>query len=120
MKRFAIPLTVVVVGIAWLLTAHGVLPAVSWAWTLGLALAGLFSFVYLGFNTVTVVLGPFLLIASIFSVLRQTGTIPLSTELPLLFIVLGLLMFLPQLFPVPKPSWLLEEDSGVEKQKLDR
>lgn len=117
MKRFAIPITVLVVGVAWLLTARGVLPSVSWAWTLGLALAGLFTFVYLGFNKLTFVVGPFLLISSVFSLIRQTGGLTVNTEIPLLVILLGLLMFAAQVLRLPKPSWLLEEEASEEERE---
>jgi hypothetical protein len=109
MKRIAIPILIIALGLAWLLTVQGVLPTVSWPWTIGLALAGIFSFVYLGFNKVTFVAGTFFVLCSIFSLLRQTGRLELNLELPLLVICLGLLLFLAQVLPIPRPSWLLED-----------
>jgi|GEM_PF-313528 len=110
MKRIAIPLLVLAVGVAWLLTVQGVFPAVFWPWTIGLALAGVFSFVYLGFNKVTFVVGFFFIVSSVFSILRQTGRMDFMVEMPLLVIILGLLLLLAQVLPIPRPSWLIEEE----------
>jgi hypothetical protein len=82
-------------------------PGIDWAWTLGLAVVGLLAFVLSGgVDKVSVVVGPLLLAASLFSVLRQTGRLNVNTEVPLLVITLGVLIFIAQLSVVPPPRWI--------------
>jgi hypothetical protein len=83
MKQLVSPILVVVVGVAWLLNVMDVLPSVDWIWTIGLAAAGIATLVLGGMNRFTAVLGPFLLTASIFSLLRQTDRIGLEREVPI-------------------------------------
>jgi hypothetical protein len=105
-----IAIGVIATGVAWLFNNLGVLPAIEWFWTLGLAVCGLLIVVMLGFDKVTVVIGPFLIIGAIFSVIRQLGGITLSYELPLLFIILGVLLLIAVIAPLPSPHWLLEDE----------
>lgn len=107
----AVSIIVIAVGCAWLLNTLEVLPGVNWIWTGGLGLAGLLILALGGLNKVTAVTGPFLILTSIFSVLRQTGRIDIDQEVPILVIALGLLMLVSQLLPLPQPGWLHEPGS---------
>jgi hypothetical protein len=60
-------------------------------------------------DKLTVVVVPLLILASIASVLRQTGRISANYEIPALVIAAGLLILLSHLLPVPPPAWLVEE-----------
>jgi hypothetical protein len=62
---------------------------VNWFWTGGLAAAGVLALAVGGLNRLAVVAGPFLMAASVCSVLRQTGRLPAAQEFPILTIVLG-------------------------------
>jgi hypothetical protein len=99
-------IAIISLGVAWLLNNAGVLPAVEWVWTLGLAIAGVLLIGFLGFDKVTIVFGPFLIIASFFSFLRQTGRISASYEVPILVILFGLLILISVLSPLKPASWL--------------
>ena len=55
----AIPILIIVVGIGWLLTVHALGPGINWIWTLSLACIGILTFVFGGFNKVSLVIGPF-------------------------------------------------------------
>ena len=106
-KRGAVvPILLIALGIGWLMTVHQVIPGVNWVWVLGLALAGLLMFVLGGVNKFTVVVGPFLMIATVFSLLRQTGRISIDTEVPSMVIVAGLLWMASYFLPVPPPRWI--------------
>lgn len=111
-KAIAAPLLIVAVGIGWLLNVWGLLPAVDWVWTLLLALAGLLSFLLCGFNKLTFVVGPFLLVASLFSVLRQMGRLSLNEEVPYLVILLGVLWLAGEFLRLPNPEWMKDEQKG--------
>ena len=105
-----VPLLVIGLGVAWLLTNLKILPGVDWVWTGGLGLCGILALALGGLNKFSVVVGPFLLIGSIFSILRQTGRLAADLELPILFIIFGVLLLLAYLLPLPLPEFLEPED----------
>jgi hypothetical protein len=100
-----IPILIIVVGVGWLLTAKGFGPGINWVWTLGLGVIGILTFVLSGFDKFSAVVGPFFLLASLLSVLRQSGSLSLDVEVPLLVISIGVLMLVAQLPAIPKPEW---------------
>jgi hypothetical protein len=120
-----IPVLIIIVGVGWLLTAQGFGPGINWVWTLGLGVIGILTFVVSGFDKVSVVVGPFFLLASVLSVLRQTGALRLDVEVPVLVIGIGVLMLVAQLPAVPRPGWFeprptppTEEPGAPKKLRL--
>ena len=105
-KKLIIPFLIIAIGVIWLLNVLKLLPDIDWFWTIGLAAAGILSMVTGGLNKVTVVVGPFLLIASVSSVLRQTGRLHLNYEIPILVIIFGLLILISQILPLKTPEML--------------
>jgi len=101
-----LPVLVIAVGTGWLLTARGIGPDIDWVWTLGLGAAGILTFVVSGgVDKFSVVFGPFLLAGSFLSLLRQRGSLAPDTEVPILVILLGILLFLARMSWVPAPQW---------------
>ncbi len=100
---------VIALGIAWLLNTLGVIPGVDWLWTGGLGVAGILVMAANGINRFTFVVGAFLLVSSVFSVLRQTGQLRPNIEMPVLFIIFGLLLLLSLILPLAPPGFLREE-----------
>src|SRR5262249_25597337 len=120
-----IPVLIIVVGVGWLLTAQGFGPSINWVWTLGLGVIGILAFVVSkGCDKVSVVIGPFFLLASLLSVLRQTGQLSLDIEVPVLVISIGALLLIAQLPAIPKPDWFVAvppphaEPGGSRKLQL--
>jgi hypothetical protein len=109
----AIPILIIVVGVGWLLTVQRFGPGINWIWTLSLACVGILTFVLGGFNKATIVVGPFFLLASLFSVLRQVDQLDLDSEIPVLVICLGILLLVAQIPAVPNPDWYV---AAPEKQ----
>jgi len=108
---------IITIGVGWLLTVQGVGPGINWVWTLGLAVIGLLTFVLSGgLDKASIVIGPFFLVSSMLSVLRQTGRLETDLEVPLLVIVVGVLLFVAQLRIVPAPKWFVPLTSGKETQ----
>lgn len=106
-RKYPIPaLLLISVGTGWLLTTVGVIPGVNWIWVLGLAVLGFLVLFIGGMDKVTVVVGPFLIISSIFALLRQTGRISGDTEVPCLVIVAGILALVSHYLPLSAPDWL--------------
>ena len=98
---------IIALGVGDLLTVRGFMPGIDWAWTLALAVVGVLSVVLSGgVDKVSIVVGPWLLTASLLSTLRQAGKLDLDVEVPLLVITLGVLIFLAQLSVVPAPKWI--------------
>ena len=113
-KKLVAPVLTITVGVAWLLNVLQVMPDVDWIWTAGCAAAGILSIAIGGLNKLTIVMGPFLLVASVFSLLRQTGRLPVDREIPILVIVLGVLMLVSQFSRLPVPEAFREQD-GEDK-----
>jgi hypothetical protein len=104
----AAPILITTIGVGWLLTVHGVLPGVQWAWVLSLAMLGVLV-LFWGIDKVSAVVGPSLIAGSFLSILRQSGWISIDTEIPLLTIVLGSFWTLAYLLPLPAPTWFVPE-----------
>ena len=110
-KHLALPLLVILLGVAWLLNAIKFMPDVDWIWTAGLGTVGVMTLGLCGLNKFSMVIGPFFIIASITSVMRQTGNIVLETEIPVLIIVFGCLLLLVQAVKVPLPAILSPDEN---------
>ncbi len=106
-KTFAAPILIIALGIGWLLTTRNIVPGVNWIWTIGLGVTGVLV-VTRGLDKVTVVFGPFLMAATFFSIMRQTGRMSVDTEVPSLVILFGTLMLVAEILPVPIPKWITE------------
>jgi hypothetical protein len=108
MIKLVPPVLIIAVGIGWLLMARQVLPGVNWVLVLGLITAGALILLVGGWNKITVVVGPLLIIWGGTTLLRQTDVISVVTEAPLLVIVFGLLLLIVQVLRLPIPDWLNE------------
>ena len=98
------------------MTAQGFAPGVNWIWTLGLGVVGILTFVISkGLDKVSVVLGPFFLLTSLLSVLRQTGQLSVDVEVPVLVISIGALLLVAQLPSIPMPDWFVALPSSTEQ-----
>jgi hypothetical protein len=110
-KGIAVSLLVIVVGTGWLLDVYHVMSGVNWIWTGGLGLAGILALVLGGLNQLTILIGPFLLVGSILSILRQTGWLSVNVEVPILLIVFGILLLLSYVSRLPLPESLKRADT---------
>lgn len=108
-RSLVFAMVLISVGSGWLLTTLGVMPGVVWVWALGLAIVGLLSFLVGGFDKVTFVVGTFFIVASVLSVIRQTGRMSLDVEVPILVILFGVLILVARLPLVPAPTWIIDD-----------
>ena len=76
----------------------------DWLWTGGLAVVGILMLVIGTIDKLKGVLGPFLIIASICSILRQTERLSIDKEIPILVIVLGILLVIVNVINFPAPE----------------
>ena len=105
-------IALIAVGIGWLLNVQGVFPSVDWLWTGGLAVVGILMLVIGPIDKLIGVLGPFLIIASICSVLRQTEKLSIEKEIPILVIVLGILLVIVNVINLPTPESMKQADNS--------
>jgi hypothetical protein len=113
-KGIAVSLLVIVVGIGWLLDVYDVMSGVNWIWTGGLGLAGILAFALGGLNQLTILIGPFLIVGSFLSILRQTGQLRVELEVPILLIVFGVLLLLSYVSRLPLPEPLKQVDTEAQ------
>jgi hypothetical protein len=99
----------ITVGSGWLLSVLEVAPGIDWIWTLGLAVVGFLTFAVGGFDKLTIVVGPYFILASCLSILRQTNRLELDIEVPILVIAAGVLLLIARLPRVPVPAWIVTQ-----------
>jgi hypothetical protein len=85
---------------------------VDWLWSGGLGVAGILFLAARGIHKFTFVIGSFLLISGVCSILRQTGKLRPDIELPILFIIFGGLILVTMLLPPRTPEVFREERSN--------
>jgi len=108
-KSIAIPFLCMGIGVGWLLTAWGVTPGVNWVWIVSLGLLGVLLPALGGLDKMTIVVGPFLFVSSMFSLLRQAGIFETNIEVPLLAMAGGVCLLLPYTVSVPTLEWYQEQ-----------
>ena len=112
-KQYVVPVLIIVVGLGWLLNVLAIIPQIEWIWSLGMAAVGILTIAVGGFDRLTIVIGPFLAISAIFSVLRQTNNITVEKELPILTVSLGVLLLLAYLLKLPTSTLLVKKEDEV-------
>jgi hypothetical protein len=97
---------IIAVGGGWLITALNKSNDMNWVWTLALAAVGILTFVVSGgFDKVSLVVGPFFIIAGAMSILRQRNFIAPNIEAPILVTAVGVFLLAVQWPAVPLPKW---------------
>lgn len=107
-RTVILPVLLIAIGTGWLLTSIGVMPGIDWVWILSLGVFGILAFLLSGFDKVSVVVGPFFILTSFLSILRQPGRLSMDVEVPILVIVVGVLLLIARSSAVPAPRWLLD------------
>ncbi len=115
-KGIILSLLIMAIGTAWLLNTLHFFGGVDWIWTVSLAAAGLLALAWGKVNKITFLVGSFLLIGSVFSVLRQTGIISIDVEVPIMVIIFGALFMVAQLPIIPLPQAIVELREEAKKQ----
>jgi hypothetical protein len=103
--KLLVPVTLILVGAGWLLSAAGVLPGMHWVWPALLIFAGVWLMASSGIDRFTFVVGPWLIVAAVCSLVRQRGMIDIKLEAPILVIALGVLMLLARTLNIRSPKW---------------
>lgn len=102
--------TLTLFGAGWLLNELGIAPDINWIWTLGLCVGGALVFLVSGVDKLSFVVGLLLVACGGFSILRQTGRLDVSHEVPVLMMIAGVLVLFSYYAPLPVPRWLVDAD----------
>lgn len=102
MRDAALPIILIVLGVAWLLKSLNWLPEVHWVWIIGLTAAGV---AILGLDGVTkssIVAGPLLILAGVLSFCRQYYGLGWRFIIPVMLIAAGTLMLVARSPSIPE------------------
>jgi hypothetical protein len=114
----AISLLIIALGVAWLLNAMRIAPNLDWIWIIGLGVSGILLLAVTRLDRFNFIAGVSLIVSSVLAALRQSGKITINIEAPVLFITVGILLFVAQLLPLAPSSTDAEKppaDSGQKK-----
>lgn len=106
MKDAALPVVLIVLGLAWLLNSLDWLPEVHWLWILGLAGAGVAILVLDGITKSSIVAGPLLILAGMLSFFRQYYGLGWGIIVPILLIAAGIFMLVARSPSIPESRTL--------------
>jgi hypothetical protein len=98
----AISLLIVALGVAWLVNKLNITPGYDWFWTTALLVSGLLLLTIAGIDRFNFVVGVSLIVCAVLSALKQWGKITDDLVPPILFTTIGVLLFLAQVFRLPK------------------
>lgn len=115
MRDAALPVVLIVLGIAWLLNSLDWLPDVHWLWILGLAGAGIAILLVDGITKSSVVAGPLLILAGLLSFLRQYYGLGWRFIIPVMLIAAGTFMLVARSPSIPE-SRALSRHLGRNRQ----
>jgi hypothetical protein len=104
MKDASLPITLIVVGAAWLLWYFRLFPDIDWIIAGGLAAGGIAILVLDRITKTSVVTGPFLIAAGIAWVLHDRWRVSWFALVPALLILLGVLMLVARHPSIPDTS----------------
>ena len=92
MRDAGIPVTLIVVGVLWLVWYFGWFPDVDWIIAAGLAAGGVAVLLFDGVTKSSVVIGPFMIASGLAWALHDRYRVSWSVLIPALLILLGALM----------------------------
>jgi hypothetical protein len=104
MRDASLPVTLIVVGLGWLLWEFRLFPDVDWIISLGFVAGGVLVLVLDGVNKNSVVVGPFLVAVGIAWFMHDRYVTSWRLIVPVMLVVLGALMLLARSDHVPDRS----------------
>jgi hypothetical protein len=102
MRNAALPITLIVVGSAWLLWYYRLFPDIDWLIAAGMVAGGVGVLILDGLTKKSVVSGPFLIAGGIAWLLHDRWRIPWTVLIPTLLIILGVLMLIARRPGIPE------------------
>jgi hypothetical protein len=102
MRNAALPVTLIIVGSAWLLWYYRLFPDVDWIIAAGMAAGGVAILLLDGITKKSLVSGPFLIASGIAWALHDRWRVTWTVLIPTLLIVLGVLMLIARRPSIPE------------------
>jgi hypothetical protein len=97
-----LPVTLIIVGSAWLLWYFRLFPDIDWIIAAGLVVGGLAILILDGITKKSIVAGPFLIASGIAWALHERWRVTWIVLMPTLLIVLGVLMLIARRANIPE------------------
>ena len=94
MKDASLPITLIVVGLVWLVWHFRLFPDIDWVIALGFAAAGVAVMVFDGINKNSIVIGPILIAMGGAWALNDRYRVSWSLLIPAMLVLLGVLMLI--------------------------
>ena len=102
MRDAALPITLIVVGLVWLLWYQGWLPDKDWVIAIGFIAAGVAVLAVDGFTKTSVVMGPFLIAIGIAWIVHDRYRTSYGVIVPAMLVILGALMLVARSPSIPE------------------
>ncbi len=102
MRDAGVPITLIVVGCAWLLWHYRLFPDIDWIIAAGLIVGGVFVLFLDGITKSSIVVGPFLIASGVAWALHDRRHVTWFVLIPTLLIVLGVLMLIARRPSIPE------------------
>jgi hypothetical protein len=102
MRNAGLPITLIVVGVAWLLWYFRLFPDIDWIIAAGLFAGGIAVLVLDGITKNSIVSGPFLIASGISWALHDQWRVTWFVLLPALLVLLGVLMLIARRPTIPE------------------
>jgi hypothetical protein len=94
MRDAGLPVTLIVVGLLWLVWYFGWFPDVDWVIAAGLAIGGVAVMFFDGITKSSVVIGPFMIASGVAWALHDRYRVSWAILIPSMLVLLGILMLL--------------------------
>ena len=102
MRDAALPITLIVVGLVWLLWYQGWLPDKDWVIAIGFIAAGIAVLALDGFTKTSVVMGPFLVAIGVAWIVHDRYRTSYGVIVPAMLVILGALMLVARSPAIPE------------------
>lgn len=102
MRDAALPITLIVVGLVWLVWYQGWFPDMDWVVTIGFIAAGIAVLAIDGFTKNSVVMGPFLIAIGLAWLAHDRYRTSFTIIIPVMLVILGLLMLVARITSIPE------------------
>ncbi|MEO5763822.1 MAG: hypothetical protein ABIR52_00785 [Casimicrobiaceae bacterium] len=101
MKDASLPITLIIVGLVWLVWHFRVFPDIDWVVALGFIAGGVAVMVFDGINKNSIVIGPILMAMGSAWALHDRYRLSWSLLIPALLVLLGVLMLIARSAAIP-------------------
>jgi hypothetical protein len=110
MKDASLPITLIIVGVVWLVWHFRLFPDIDWVIALAFAAGGIAVMVFDGINKNSIVIGPILIAMGGAWALHDHYRVSWSLIIPLLLVLLGVLMLIARSAAIPDKRPASEPD----------